>query len=162
MTTSPEPAWTADLLLDPRHTGVYCEQVRLVFREHGEHFRALAVEAHGDLLAQPTEGDNRLQAKIHAWQLARILRQMERHSREVVRLAREFDRTHHRIVVELPRTREEKAKVKALHKANRAVDGGRSAHGLNRVVQNVLAGSKEPTESVPAAGKPLFDLFGED
>lgn len=162
--TDTQAQWTSDLLLTPQSMPIYCDQVRMVFRDHREGFRRLAIEVSGDLKSDPVPGDGALQARLHAWRVARLLRAMESHTQKIVALARELERTYQRVYVELPKARERKAVSKELHKAEKAQIGAQSADALNRTSHEVLYGSDQgssPARSGPAeaAKSPVFDLF---
>ncbi|MFJ8746636.1 hypothetical protein ACIRL2_45775 [Embleya sp. NPDC127516] len=149
-----QPYWTSDVLLQPGGMAVYTEQVRLIFRAHKGEFRSLAAEVYGDLVADPMPGDNAAQTRFHAWQVARLLRGMERHTQAVVALAKQLDATHRRVYVELPKARAEKAAQRAaakeLHTARRAQRPS-VEQAPGRPVREELAS--------PDAEVPAFDLF---
>jgi len=157
------PQWTSDLLLSETGMPVYSEQVRMIFREYREDFRRLGIEVYADLKHDPVPGDNKLQATLHAWQVAHLLRQMEAHAQKIVALARELERTYKRVYIELPQVRERKAIDKALQKSARAQVAEQSAATLNSTVRDMLptARSDEGTPVQAPVAPPAFDLFKE-
>ncbi|GCD99736.1 hypothetical protein [Embleya hyalina] len=146
-----QPYWTSDQLLNPEAMRVYTEQIRAIFRDHKAEFRNLGDEVFGDLVADPMPEDNPAQARLHAWQVARILRRMERHTQAVVALARQLDATYQRVYVELPRKRQAKAAQRAAAKELHAERRARQA------VPQARPGREELVS--PDAEVPAFDLF---
>ncbi|WP_371484850.1 hypothetical protein [Kitasatospora sp. NBC_00315] len=166
-----EYGWKADQLRAPGGMEMYTDQIKGIFRDHRDDFRALANDLAGELKFNPPAGDNGLQAGYHAWKTARLLHQMEGHAQAIITLSAKLRATHHAVYVELPKRRAEKAETKALEKAGQGAAVARSAGNVNDLVrrmvehagQNGAAGQGEQggPPAVPAqpAHPPVFDMF---
>ncbi|MFJ5026109.1 hypothetical protein [Streptomyces goshikiensis] len=134
--------WTSDLILTEDGSKYYADQIRQIFRAYGLDFRVLADEVHGHLVEAPIDGDNRLTARLHAWQISRHLRDMAKHAQAIMDSAKALETAYRRGRIDLPKARIEKAEKKALHKASKQVTASPSG-----VVNQVAA-----TASTDAAG----------
>ncbi|MFJ5122965.1 hypothetical protein [Kitasatospora sp. NPDC088548] len=161
--------WKSDQLLAPGGMAMYTDQIRQIFREHRDDFRALANDLQGDLKHNPPAGDNKLEANYHAWKTARLLHQMEGHAQAIITLAAKLRATHQNIYVELPKRRAVKAEAKALEKSGQGAQVARTAGNVNDLVRQMAAHATgqagdqagQPAAGVPAqpAYPPVFDMF---
>ncbi|WP_424893446.1 hypothetical protein [Streptomyces sp. XH2] len=151
--------WTSDhlLTLKPYGMHIYAEQIREHARRQSHDFRLLALEVFTDLKATPPEGDNKVQGWVHAWQVAHVLHQMERHARAIMGLAKTLEKTHKKIYIDLPEKRAEKDAEKALNKANRQQIAAGTAAQLNQTLAQALPEAPPMPAEPPKA--PVFDLF---
>lgn len=159
--------WTSDNLLSEQGVKTYADQVRKLFRKYADDFESLAREVRTDLVADPVEGDNKIAAHYHAWQVSSALRDMAKHARAVVTAGKALEGNYRRVCVELPKKRAAKAAAKELQKANRPLPAGAvtndvAAAAARRAMLPAQPGDHDDTQTVPAAPMtPWGDLFRE-
>ncbi|MFF0164019.1 hypothetical protein ACFYRY_42010 [Streptomyces sp. NPDC005263] len=159
--------WTSDALLTEQGVKTYSAQVRELFRRYADDFETLAREVRADLVADPIEGDNKLTARWHAWQVSGALRDMAKHARAVVAAGKALEGDYRRVCVELPVKRAAKAAAKELQKAGRSLPAGAvtndvAAAAARRAMLPAQAGDHDDEQTAPVRPvTPWGDLFKE-
>ncbi|MFH8797648.1 hypothetical protein [Streptomyces sp. NPDC017941] len=163
--------WTSDTLLTEQGVKTYSAQVRELFRRYADDFETLAREVRADLVADPIEGDTKLTARWHAWQVSGALRDMAKHARAVVAAGKALEGDYRRVCVELPEKRAAKAAAKAaakeLQKTGRTLPAGAvpndvAAAAARRAMLPAQPGDHDDEPSVSARPvTPWGDLFKE-
>ncbi|MGW3910555.1 hypothetical protein ACWEBX_03370 [Streptomyces sp. NPDC005070] len=159
--------WTSDNLLTQQGVETYAQQVRELFRRYADEFDVLAREVYGDMVADPIEGDGKIAARYHAWQLAASLRSMARRARSIVDDAQSLKGTYRRVCIELPEARERKAAMKELQKAGQAMPTAAPVNSLAAAIAHraqlpAQPGDHDTEQTAPARPvTPWGDLFKE-
>ncbi|MFJ7271950.1 hypothetical protein ACIQV3_35840 [Streptomyces sp. NPDC099050] len=156
--------WTSDHLLSEQGVALYSDQIRNIFREYGRDMRALADEVQGHLEEQPIDGDNALTRRLHAWMVARHLRDMAKSAQAVMDSAIALQTAFRKTRIELPQARAEKAAKKELHKARKQLTASPSGV-INQVADAasaVVPAQQQPGQAPAAPSQPVMalgDLF---
>lgn len=158
--------WTSDHLLTEQGSKLYADQVRELFRRYSDEFEALAREVHGDMKADPIEGDGMLARRYHAHVMASKLYSMARHARAIVADAKAFEACYRRVCIELPKARADRAAKKELQKAGQALPStqvnGLAAAIAHRASLPAQPGDHAGEQTPPAApATPWAEMFKE-
>ncbi|MFJ9662899.1 hypothetical protein ACIRPR_33730 [Streptomyces griseoflavus] len=164
---SADRPWTSDDLLSEQGVKIYADQLRELFRKYATDFETLAREVRADLVADPIEGDNKLTAQWHAWQVSSALRDMAKHARAIVAAGKALEGDYRRVCIELPQKRAAKAAAKELQKAGRSLPAGAATNDLaaaaaRRAMLPAQPGDHDDEQTAPARPvTPWGDLFKE-
>nr|WP_107908870.1 hypothetical protein [Streptomyces chartreusis] len=158
--------WTSDNLLSEQGVKTYAAQVREMFRKYADDFDTLAREVRADLVADPIEGDNKLTAQWHAWQVSGALRDMAKHARAIVAAGKALEGNYRRVCIELPQKRAAKAAAKELQKAGRPLPAGAvpndlAAAAARRAMLPAQPGDHDEQAAPARPVTPWGDLFKE-
>jgi hypothetical protein len=159
--------WTSDTLLNEQGVKTYTAQVRELFRRYADDFDKLAREVRDDLVADPIDGDNKITARFHAWQVSSALRDMAKHARAIVAAGKALEGDYRRVCIELPQKRAAKAAAKELQKAGRPLPAGTvtndvAAAAARRAMLPAQPGDHDDEQTAPARPvTPWGDLFKE-
>ncbi|MFC8389913.1 hypothetical protein [Streptomyces sp. NPDC057238] len=159
--------WTSDNLLSEQGVKTYSAQVRELFRRYADDFEKLAREVRDDLVADPIDGDGRIAAHFHAWQVSSALRDMAKHARAIVAAGKGLEGDYRRVCIELPKKRAAKAAAKELQKAGRPLPAGTvpndvAAAAARRAMLPAQPGDHDDEQTTPARPvTPWADLFKE-